>query len=172
MPVQKPSQHISHRLDAGWSSPVARQAHNLKVAGSNPAPAPKTLKTSPAGPKAAGFLVVHLAQRRARQAQGPGYWRRVGWHHLLLRPNREADQAVPWPGADSLACGGSIRRQDRATTSCWDGTVRIGAAPHTVRGPPPRWSRSARARSNPARRFAAAGWKTGLRPGSAPPSCT
>ncbi len=30
---------------AGWSSPVARQAHNLKVAGSNPAPA--TNKTKP-----------------------------------------------------------------------------------------------------------------------------
>ena len=28
--------------DAGWSSPVARQAHNLKVAGSNPAPATNT----------------------------------------------------------------------------------------------------------------------------------
>src|SRR3546814_1918405 len=27
------------RPPAGWSSPVARQAHNLKVAGSNPAPA-------------------------------------------------------------------------------------------------------------------------------------
>src|SRR5581483_7971823 len=27
------------RTYAGWSSPVARQAHNLKVAGSNPAPA-------------------------------------------------------------------------------------------------------------------------------------
>jgi hypothetical protein len=26
-------------IAAGWSSPVARQAHNLKVAGSNPAPA-------------------------------------------------------------------------------------------------------------------------------------
>ena len=26
-------------LGAGWSSPVARQAHNLKAAGSNPAPA-------------------------------------------------------------------------------------------------------------------------------------
>src|SRR3546814_19489528 len=26
-------------MGAGWSSPVARQAHNLKVAGSNPAPA-------------------------------------------------------------------------------------------------------------------------------------
>ena len=31
-------------IDAGWSSLVARQAHNLKVAGSNPAPATK-LKT-------------------------------------------------------------------------------------------------------------------------------
>ena len=31
----------SHRADAGWSSPVARQAHNLKVVGSNPTPAPK-----------------------------------------------------------------------------------------------------------------------------------
>jgi hypothetical protein len=30
-------------FDAGWSSPVARQAHNLKVVGSNPAPAPKFL---------------------------------------------------------------------------------------------------------------------------------
>ena len=29
---------------AGWSSPVARQAHNLKAAGSNPAPATKNGK--------------------------------------------------------------------------------------------------------------------------------
>ena len=29
--------------DAGWSSPVARWAHNPKVAGSNPAPATKLL---------------------------------------------------------------------------------------------------------------------------------
>src|SRR5512137_1592438 len=28
-------------IDAGWSSPVARWAHNPKVAGSNPAPATK-----------------------------------------------------------------------------------------------------------------------------------
>src|SRR5213593_408632 len=27
------------RFNAGWSSPVARQAHNLKVVGSNPTPA-------------------------------------------------------------------------------------------------------------------------------------
>ena len=29
-------------VDAGWSSPVARQAHNLKVVGSNPTPATNT----------------------------------------------------------------------------------------------------------------------------------
>ncbi len=30
-------------VTAGWSSPVARQAHNLKVVGSNPTPATKHL---------------------------------------------------------------------------------------------------------------------------------
>ena len=35
-------------LGAGWSSPVARQAHNLKVTGSNPVPAtrPHLIKPS------------------------------------------------------------------------------------------------------------------------------
>ena len=32
---------VRRTIGAGWSSPVARQAHNLKVAGSNPAPATK-----------------------------------------------------------------------------------------------------------------------------------
>ena len=36
--------HPPKHLNAGWSSPVARQAHNLKVAGSNPAPATKSTK--------------------------------------------------------------------------------------------------------------------------------
>jgi hypothetical protein len=30
---------LGSHFTAGWSSPVARQAHNLKAAGSNPAPA-------------------------------------------------------------------------------------------------------------------------------------
>src|SRR5687768_7552645 len=38
---------------AGWSSPVARQAHNLKVAGSNPAPA-----TNKKAPLLRGFFVA------------------------------------------------------------------------------------------------------------------
>ncbi len=40
-------------VGAGWSSPVARQAHNLKVAGSNPAPA-----TNKTARFRAGFFVA------------------------------------------------------------------------------------------------------------------
>ena len=44
-------------INAGWSSPVARQAHNLKVAGSNPAPATNTTHLKNNGIK----LAPHLA---------------------------------------------------------------------------------------------------------------
>ena len=42
------------RFIAGWSSPVARQAHNLKVTGSNPVPATKT--TAPSSHRLGGVL--------------------------------------------------------------------------------------------------------------------
>ena len=44
-------------VDAGWSSPVARQAHNLKVTGSNPVPA---TKISPLNQWFSGFFVVQI----------------------------------------------------------------------------------------------------------------
>src|ERR1700742_4308737 len=45
-------------FDAGWSSPVARQAHNLKAAGSNPAPATKSSPPDLSfGSRLAGFFV-------------------------------------------------------------------------------------------------------------------
>jgi hypothetical protein len=47
---------------AGWSSPVARQAHNLKVRGSNPLPA---TKLRPLGQRLSGrfrFRVVRLCR--------------------------------------------------------------------------------------------------------------
>ena len=47
---------------AGWSSPVARQAHNLKVAGSNPAPA-TTLKV------ASDSTLSYLLVRQVRAAK-------------------------------------------------------------------------------------------------------
>jgi hypothetical protein len=46
---------------AGWSSLVARQAHNLKVAGSNPAPAPN-LDSPPTARE--GFLLSDLRDFR------------------------------------------------------------------------------------------------------------
>ena len=47
-PLRSPAhRHIKPELGAGWSSPVARQAHNLKVVGSNPTPATKSNKTPP-----------------------------------------------------------------------------------------------------------------------------
>src|SRR5579862_4179034 len=45
---------------AGWSSPVARQAHNLKVRGSNPLPATKSLLNT-----------NHLHNRPAHQPGDP-----------------------------------------------------------------------------------------------------
>ena len=44
-----------HGFIAGWSSPVARQAHNLKVIGSNPIPA--TTDTDTPAATAAGVFV-------------------------------------------------------------------------------------------------------------------
>ena len=41
---QEPVYMSFKALGAGWSSPVARQAHNLKVTGSNPVPATKHQK--------------------------------------------------------------------------------------------------------------------------------
>ena len=59
---------------AGWSSPVARQAHNLKVAGSNPAPAPKTPKQPPRFARAA-VLRFGFKENWPRSAGGapPGW---------------------------------------------------------------------------------------------------
>ena len=39
--ITKQAKRARYDLNAGWSSPVARQAHNLKVVGSNPTPATK-----------------------------------------------------------------------------------------------------------------------------------
>ena len=49
---------------AGWSSPVARQAHNLKVVGSNPTPATK-------------HLVESIAYQRRRGVGGYGTLRKL-----------------------------------------------------------------------------------------------
>ncbi len=54
-------------LIAGWSSPVARQAHNLKVIGSNPIPA-TSVTCSPSRPSVTGRLLSALSARMAARA--------------------------------------------------------------------------------------------------------
>ena len=54
------------RIDAGWSSPVARQAHNLKVVGSNPTPA---TKNKPVSSMTYGFF---------------GVWDLVKWANTII----------------------------------------------------------------------------------------
>ena len=67
----------THSLDttadhpgAGWSSPVARQAHNLKVTGSNPVPATKLYNTRPACRRHAGRSRFNDTQPAGRKTSG------------------------------------------------------------------------------------------------------
>src|SRR5207249_4013401 len=52
-------QRLRYSKCAGWSSLVARQAHNLKIAGSNPAPATKS-------PRVSKIYRVYVLQNRKR----------------------------------------------------------------------------------------------------------
>src|SRR3569833_3908348 len=67
-----PALEVKKLGDAGWSSPVARQAHNLKVAGSNPAPATKQKKPRFGGAfllfAAIGLQVAFVARSATAQA--------------------------------------------------------------------------------------------------------
>ncbi len=60
---------------AGWSSPVARQAHNLKAAGSNPAPATNVGNTRPEPPLQRSLFteeqIIRFGGTLQRQLQAP-----------------------------------------------------------------------------------------------------
>ena len=61
---------------AGWSSPVARQAHNLKVTGSNPVPATKNtndiryLQSAPRGGVCVSKIRGSTVESRGREVLG------------------------------------------------------------------------------------------------------
>ena len=66
--------HVPRFWNAGWSSPVARQAHNLKVAGSNPAPATNFERRR--------LIINHLSR-------WPSAAFFLSWHGNSIRP-------LPW----------------------------------------------------------------------------
>jgi hypothetical protein len=57
----------NYSRNAGWSSLVARQAHNLKAAGSNPAPATNFLEAAWAIPMLSGQIIGSCFKRVATQ---------------------------------------------------------------------------------------------------------
>jgi hypothetical protein len=82
LPLYQCRRHDSWRriaFDAGWSSPVARQAHNLKAAGSNPAPATSVHRKKPPAQKPGVFSMasVKITANSATRSVGPQ--RPTGW---------------------------------------------------------------------------------------------
>ena len=61
------ARHFGECQIAGWSSLVARQAHNLKVVGSNPAPA-------------TNLVLAGDAEKASFSVLGRAYWRRADGH--------------------------------------------------------------------------------------------
>jgi hypothetical protein len=69
---------------AGWSSPVARQAHNLKVVSSNLAPATK-LKTRTLNEIAGFHFVPDSLKNRAGQPLGNSWERNFGISAVFVK---------------------------------------------------------------------------------------
>ena len=73
---------VTNVIGAGWSSPVARQAHNLKVAGSNPAPATNSSIIRPRKP---GASDNHRTWSWASRAFIPDIPKRNHFEHAILK---------------------------------------------------------------------------------------
>ncbi len=98
------------RGNAGWSSPVARQAHNLKVVGSNPAPATKFSITNQR---------VHPSPCRGRDCfrRPASTWRVHERRDRVRRPSfagcafGSAGNRVAEAGASANGCRFTVRSQ-------------------------------------------------------------
>ncbi len=85
----------SRHPNAGWSSPVARQAHNLKVAGSNPAPATRIYEiyqiVTECLPRLEAAALVPLSapwkQEGAKKSENPRV-RNIGQHFVIAGRRR------------------------------------------------------------------------------------
>jgi hypothetical protein len=96
-------------IDAGWSSPVARQAHNLKVTGSNPVPATNTTegRTRRPRPQSGGFLPFKNRKGSSQNAEA-------------LRPlaNESSITAPHSAGSRTLRQKPGPRHKDLLSCSC------------------------------------------------------
>ena len=106
--------------NAGWSSPVARQAHNLKVTGSNPVPATISTCDAKAAPSP-GRLFAFPPPNRA-------FWP-VGADAMVRMPARSPRTSMSRrPSAFGVRMMASINELDpvRRTTGAWIyGVIRL-----------------------------------------------
>jgi hypothetical protein len=97
---------------AGWSSPVARQAHNLKVTGSNPVPA-TTLNTAPWPPARGLSAFPPSSTSPHRPVEPAGATRASAQHHRVRGSAATSVCSVPNDHqcrcVDSLKVSGSLK---------------------------------------------------------------
>ncbi len=113
-----PPIHLTYTTIAGWSSPVARQAHNLKVIGSNPIPATRFSKRPNKPPRRRQAMTAAVAPDlsecartfEARQAQ-----RAIA----LLGHHPQPPSSLAITGRRTSLCPrGTPSGAERVTTTC------------------------------------------------------
>src|SRR3989344_5948603 len=79
-------------IDAGWSSLVAREAHNLEVAGSNPAPATISMasESTPSQPEQPPMHELYL---KAMRGEASAKERKIVWE-AIQDLNSEMNQEI------------------------------------------------------------------------------
>ena len=90
--------------DAGWSSPVARQAHNLKAAGSNPAPATTSHDTTSAPRNSAGPKCVQRHAGGGEHVSAGRTGPRAGAGDAPRRRQSASNRTAPaaWPSVPTV----------------------------------------------------------------------
>jgi hypothetical protein len=118
------------KLVAGWSSLVARWAHNPKVAGSNPAPATKEIQPNPL--ETEGFVFLEQNQSNRIQPQITGQM--VSPRRISQDFSARSNERNPRPSAAMTGTRSPPRLQD-ATRSAFTAPRMRTAGP----GPRKRW---------------------------------
>src|SRR3569833_1560501 len=121
--MRPPALEVNKLGDAGWSSPVARQAHNLKVAGSNPAPATKQKSPASAG--------LCCCSRQSASMKRPPAGRR--WNGLIASIGRKKSRvALTRPLAPRHSTRGQKQKgrcnRETGTMDCGGRTVVRGGS--------------------------------------------
>ena len=91
---------VQHSIDAGWSSLVARRAHNPKVVGSNPAPATKLKKAH----HKVGLFYFRISGLMRNNRAGITVVTAQSCPHSTSAQNCKIKDDIPQPTCSVLSC--------------------------------------------------------------------